>query len=467
MRSWFLRLGREAAAYGLGKVLIGSFYLLLIPAYTRLLAPEEYGRIETLVQLQALLTCFVVLGADTALSYHYFQVEGERPEALRRLVSARLQLLLAMGVGLGTSVFFVGTLAGLDRSALGLALTGLLAQLLMGCSVELDRLRHRPGVSVGVNLLYVVVAGLTSLAAMVGLGWTVEAFFLGQLVGGVVSSAIGWYGNRRFLQLGRIQREELRRLLRTGLPLVPAAVALYTLANGEKWLISYYLGASALGLYAVAYRLASVISFWMESFRQAFWPLAMEALNREQGPGLFRNIAQLYLLLSCATILLLAGLGPYVVEVLVGAKFREAYPLLGILGWPVILSGLFNVITPGFWKAQRSHLIPITAGASALLSLSLNAALIPHWGLPGAAGAVVISYTVWNFASLLLSERLWPVGFPWLRMLAIVLAGILATLGLTWLVVHGRVTAVALTLSGCLMLVALAGRRPLRTVLKA
>ncbi|GMU57411.1 MAG: hypothetical protein AMXMBFR33_65570 [Candidatus Xenobia bacterium] len=466
MRSWFLRLGREAAAYGLGKVLIGSFYLLLIPAYTRLLAPEQYGRIETLVQLQALLTCFMVLGADTALSYHFYQVEGENPESLRRLVSARVQLLLGVGTSLAAAAFTVGWLAGLELVPLGLALLGLLCQLLMSGSVDLDRLRHRPAVSVGVNLLYVVVAGLTSLGAMLGLGWSVEAFFLGQVVGGLVAASIGWFGNRALLELGRLHREEARRLLRTGLPLVPAAVALYTLANGEKWLISYFMGASALGLYAVAYRLASVISFWMESFRQAFWPLAMEAINREQGPGLFRNIAQLYLLLSCAAVLLLAGLGPYAVEVLVGAKFREAYPLLGILGWPVVLSGLFNVITPGFWKSQRSNLIPVTAGASAVLSLSLNAALIPHWGLAGVAAAVVTSYTVWNFASLFLSERLWPVGFPWLRMLAIVLAGVGATLGLTWLVVHGQVVPVAGVLAGCLLLVGLASRRPLRTVLR-
>ncbi|MEW6277579.1 MAG: lipopolysaccharide biosynthesis protein [Candidatus Eremiobacterota bacterium] len=456
MRSWVLRLGREAAVYGLGKVMIGAFYLLLIPAYTRLLAPEEYGKIELFVQLQGLLTCFVVLGADTALAYHFFQVEAHDQDGLRRLVSARVQLLVSIGLTLSGIVLLtaplVATLQG-GWTLVSLALVGLLAQLCMVASVDLDRLRHRPGMSVGVNLLYVVLAGLFTLAVMAYSDRRVEAYFFGQIAGGLVASAVGWYGHRHLLDLASFQWDEARRLLRTGLPLLPAAVALYALTNSEKWLISWFLGAPALGVYAVAYRLASVVGFWMESFRQAFWPLAMEAINTEQGPGLFRVIAQLYLTLSTAAIFLLSGVGPLVVEFLVGPRFREAYPLLGILGWPFILSGLFSVVTPGFWKCNRSHMIPITAGAAALLSIGLNLVVIPRWGTYGAAATVVLSYATWNFASLAVSERLWPVRFPWLTMLALLAVGVAGTVGITWLTHEGEsgVVATVLTLAGLVL----------------
>ena len=49
------RLGRHSAIYGLGGLVSRILAVLLLPLYTSYLTPADYGRVETLVALSAML----------------------------------------------------------------------------------------------------------------------------------------------------------------------------------------------------------------------------------------------------------------------------------------------------------------------------------------------------------------------------------------------------------------------------
>ena len=63
---------RHSAIYGLGSIVARVLGVLLLPLYTRYLSPSDYGLIETLVALAAVLTALVAQGMKSAFFRFYF-----------------------------------------------------------------------------------------------------------------------------------------------------------------------------------------------------------------------------------------------------------------------------------------------------------------------------------------------------------------------------------------------------------
>src|SRR5436305_693926 len=72
-------LVRHSAIYGLGSIVSRVLAVLLLPLYTRYLSPADYGMIETINALSAVLTALVAQGMKSAFFRFYFdsaELEG-------------------------------------------------------------------------------------------------------------------------------------------------------------------------------------------------------------------------------------------------------------------------------------------------------------------------------------------------------------------------------------------------------
>jgi O-antigen/teichoic acid export membrane protein len=99
------------------------------------------------------------------------------------------------------------------------------------------------------------------------------------------------------------------------------------------------------------------------------------------------------------------------------------------------------VASAGIWKAERTSYSMILMVGAAVLNIVLNWLWVPSFGGMGAAIATAISFLVWIVASLVVSERLWPVGFPLPVLAAQVTLGVIAV---AWITVAGVSWATAI-----------------------
>src|SRR5439155_16919950 len=97
-----IELLRHSAIYGLGSIVARIIGVLLLSLYTRYLSPRDYGLIETLVALSAVLTALVAQGMKSAFFRFYF--DSAEPE--RRLLVVRTALWYVLAAS--TSVSVVG-----------------------------------------------------------------------------------------------------------------------------------------------------------------------------------------------------------------------------------------------------------------------------------------------------------------------------------------------------------------------
>jgi O-antigen/teichoic acid export membrane protein len=411
------RLLSDAFVYGIGGIFAKAIGFFLLPIYTRIFTPGDYGDIEMLGVIASFVGVCFAMGMDSAQSMYFFKVKAEGASAQARIVTAVLQWRLLFGSAivlfstllapLLNAWFFSGRL---NWEYFAVAFFGVLFSQLMSQSAEVFRLLYQPWSYIGITLTQsVLVAGLV-LGLVIILDQGIFGYFLGIAIGSILMAIFGWYRVRVYLDFSKTHWNLWPQLLRFGAPLVPAGVAIYFMNTADRWFVQYYHGSEELGYYSVAAKFALLLSLAVETFRQAWWPISLDAMHSEDGPVTFRTIARLYMGCACSGIVLLTFLSPWLVKVLTGPAFHDSWPIVGILAWQAVFYGFFLIASAGIWKAEKTYLnIPLMAG-SAILGLLLNLILVPSYGGSGAALATSITYFVWAMASLIVSERLWCIG---------------------------------------------------------
>src|SRR5919201_2288858 len=239
-----LRLAKHSAIYGIGGLVSRIIAIFLLPLYTRYLTPSDYGAIETLIALTAVLTVLLRLGTQSAFFRFYF--DSPDPEA--RLVVVRTSFWFTMTsatTGLVAGLVFAPEISHLlfatgDRTGLVRAsFVGLWAQMNYAQLTSLFRVEERSVsfviasvanvlITIGATVVLVVVAHKGPLGVLVG-------NFTGTLCVYAVLLAY-----RRY-QLGlQFDRSLFRAMNRFGMPLVPAALLLWAINFIDRLLIAHF-----------------------------------------------------------------------------------------------------------------------------------------------------------------------------------------------------------------------------------
>jgi len=412
------QLGKDSLVYGLGSILAKSLGFFLLPIYTRIFSPAEYGTIEMLVVISSFLSSILVMGMDSAQSFYFFKEKTAGKQQQKALVTAILQWRVTWGLG----IVLIATLCSpllnnwlfdglLGWQFFALAFAGALFSTVMSQSAEVFRLTYKPWPFVIITTTSTVLSASFILMIVIFFQQGIIGYFYGIVLGSLCSAVLGWYWAREYLCFKKLYIDMWPKLLRFGLPLVPAGMGMYVMNTTDRWFIQHYHGVDALGLYAVAAKFALLLALVIETFRKAWWPIAMDAMHSDDGPETFRMIANLFIGLGVSGIIFLTLLSPTLIDWFTDARYHSAWNIIGILAWQSLFYGLFLVISAGIWKVEKTHLMIYLMLIAAAINISLNYMLVPEWGNIGAALSTSISFLCWVIIAVILSEKLWPVKF--------------------------------------------------------
>jgi O-antigen/teichoic acid export membrane protein len=360
----------------------------------------------------------MAMGLDSAQSFYFFEQKEHGVQAQASLVTAILQwrliaggLIVLMAIGLSpllNRVFFDGKLSWVYFAV---AFLGFWIMQIGSQNTELFRLTYRPWAYLGLTLTSTITTTAFVVLFVVVLKAGVLGNFMAIMLAALVTILVGWYGIRQYLDWSQLHSGWWRRLLKFGLPLVPAALAMYALQSADRWFITYFLGADALGLFAVGAKFALLIAVGVTTFRQAWWPIAMDALHAEDGPHFLRTSARYYLGAACAAVPLLTAASPWLVRLLTAPAYFSAYPVVGVLAWQAVFYGFFMIVAVGTWKAEKTGWTSVGMTIALAVNVLLDLWWIPRFGILGAAAATSLAFFIWNAFTIYISEKLWPVGY--------------------------------------------------------
>jgi O-antigen/teichoic acid export membrane protein len=204
---------------------------------------------------------------------------------------------------------------------------------------------------------------------------------------------------------------------RFGLPLVPAALALWAINFVDRLFLAQYKGQVEVGVYSVAVRISSAIVFVMIAFQLA-WPAFAYSIEDDREARRTYAFVLTYLTYVCCWLSLALGvLAPWLVRLLAPKpEFHRAAEAVALLAFGSSAYAGYTVLAIGSGRARRTQLNWVVSSVGAAVNIGLNFALIPPYGMEGAAISTAAAYAVLFAGMTLYAQRVYPVPYQWRRL---------------------------------------------------
>lgn len=264
-----------------------------------------------------------------------------------------------------------------------------------------------------------------------------------------------WLRRRGYRLPGPIDWSAARALASRAAPLVAGSLLSLLVYNADLIFLRFLRGIEAVGLYAAAY---AIISF-LANMSVAYGSSLLPTLSRlAEEPAAQEELYQTATAQTFAVALPIAVGGvlvaPGLIAVVFGPEYSASVLPLQILFATVLVSVFRSVGAAGLLAHGREDLILRMNGIATAANLCLNAALIPFYGMAGAAVATVITelcratlarlYAAGEGHAPLVARRLWKPALA-----AVVMAGALLVGGwrAPWISIPAGAAAYALGLA--------------------
>ena len=104
-------------------------------------------------------------------------------------------------------------------------------------------------------------------------------------------------------------------------------------------------------------------------------------------------------------------------QLLTTEEFYSAERVVAPLAFAAAAFGAYIVVVIGIGRARRTRSNWIITGAAAILNVVLNLALIPEFGMMGAAVATVGAYATLFLGMAWKAQQVFPVPYQWRRVI--------------------------------------------------
>lgn len=204
----------------------------------------------------------------------------------------------------------------------------------------------------------------------------------------------------------------MRAFVAFGLPMTLWLIASMLLDVGDRFVIDYFLGPSAVGIYDANYRLiAGFVSLMIVPLTITLHPYLMSISGQQHGEHIGEVIG---VIVDKIMLLGILSVGLTFVfheqlALLLGPDFREGSRLM-----PIVLAGVFvfsigTFVHKPFEIVGRPKTMVLWAYLAAAVNLGANFVLVPLLGYMGASYATVVAYSAYTIGVGRLGRRL----FPW------------------------------------------------------
>jgi O-antigen/teichoic acid export membrane protein len=417
------RLGRHSVVYGIGGLVSRILAVVLLPLYTHYLPPDAYGRVEIVTAAVAVLSILLQMGISSAFFRFYFDTK----DAARRLVVVRTSFWFTMTMstaGLALVAVFASPIAhvlglGHDTALVRAGAVALWAQTNYSQLTALFRVEERSvayAIASVCNVLITVSAMVVFVAVF---HWGAVGLVAGNFTGTLCVYAV--LVAYRSEQIGlQFDRSLLRDMQTFGMPLVPSALALWTINFVDRQFVVHYKGLAETGVYSAAIKVASVITFLMIAFRTA-WPAFAYSIEDDREARRTYAFVLTYLVTFVSWVsLALGALSPWLVSLLTSARYQRAEEGVPILAFAFAAYAGYTVLAIGSGRARKTQLNWVVTGVGAAANIALNFWLVPRWGMVGAAVSTLAAYVVLFAGMTLYAQSVYPVAYQWRRVLTAV-----------------------------------------------
>ncbi|HCY76172.1 MAG TPA: hypothetical protein DHV28_09650 [Ignavibacteriales bacterium] len=434
MKEKIKELTRDTAIYGISTMLGRFLNFLLVPFYTNVFLPSEYGVVNILYSYIAIFNIIFLYGMDSAfLKYAAFKDIGDDKENFSTpYISVFITSIFLVAIIL----LFKSPIAAFLEVETGQTYLIVLSALILffDSNVVIPflklRLERKAKFFSILRVANILINISLNIFLIVKLKWGIEAIFISNLAASVFTLFFilpTIIRNFRFT----FHKVLFKRLLKFGLPYLPAGIGVMLVQVIDVPILQKLTDLKTVGVYKANYKLGIFMMLFVNMFQFAWQPFFLNNAKEENAKEIFSKVLTYFTIVGSIMLVLLSLFISDIVKInfwgfsIIGANYWSGLYIVPVILLGYLFNGLYVVFSAGIYIEEKSIYAPIVAGAGAVTNVAANYLLIPYLNIMGAAFATLASYVVMASGYYLVTQKFYKINYDYSKLVKIALAVIL------------------------------------------
>jgi O-antigen/teichoic acid export membrane protein len=384
------------------------------PVITFLISPSEFGKASMYTLVYAVLSIVVRIGTEQSyVRFFYEYPENERNKLLWACIWPGIWMLGAISVVLVLLSRSVSTLiwGSYDNRIIFLLILSLLTGLLQGYNMYSIRMKQ-------IGLRYSLIQVLYSLFNFGGVvvysllfARNFYSIVFGQIIANIGAFAIGVFFEIDYWKPAKWSKDILKKVVLYGIPFLPTFMLTWIFQSIDRITLRAMSSFGEVGLYSVAFKVASVMNLIQVGFTTFWVPVVFESYQKNpENRSLYKKSNEI---ISSAMFLFgsLVVLGKDIVFLIVSRAYRPAVEIVPFLVLGPIMYVISETTVMGINFTKKTYWHFVISLFTSITNVVGNLLLVPLYGGKGAAISTGLSYVLFFALRTHISQKLYPVDY--------------------------------------------------------
>lgn len=387
------KLLKNTGIIAIGQLSSKLLSFLLLPLYTNLLLPDDFGIVDVLQTIISLVVYFATLQMESAV-FRYIIENRDDEKRNAAVISSGLLVVFAGNIiftllSILVNIFFtIPHILPFVLSFWGLSFSGVMLNVARGNGK--NGLYSIASFSITMSFLLTNIIMIVVLHfGAVSILWSLS---LSNFIGGIVV----FVSERCYktIRIGVFDHALVKEMLAYSVPLIPNAISWWVANASDRFIIALFLGSTFNGIYAAANKIPTIYLTLFNVFNLAWTESVIVNLkdydSQDYINRVFSNSVKLFSFIIVAIISVI-GL---TFNWLIGSDYNDAYPHVLILLIAIFFNSICSMYGGIFSGFKDTKAISITTIYGAVCNLCINFLLIRLCGLYAASVSTLVSYIV-------------------------------------------------------------------------
>lgn len=386
-------LARNALILTFGKICTQFVSFLLLPLYTALLLPEEYGIVDLFNTYITLLVPLFNWQFENGLFRFMLDCRGEHKKQ-KELFSTVLTTNFVQ-IFIYLIVFFIASPYIHSEYKIFLALD-VAVNIVMNTLLQFPRGLGKNGIYSFASFLAAASTVGLNVVFIAGFRWGAYGLFIATLLAKIITCIYLAIATKiwKYYAIVSVSKRTFKEVFSYSLPLVPNNLSWWIVGVSDRTIVSKAISITANGIYSVANKFSSVYITFYNVFNLSWTESVALHLFDDDGEEFIEDtLNTLFKIFSCICLFMISCM-PFVFPLMVNANYNDAYYQIPILLIAVLFQVIVGLYSAIYVALKKSVEIAKTSFGAAVINVLINVILIKVIGLYAASLSTLVAYAV-------------------------------------------------------------------------
>lgn len=387
----YKKLLRNSAIFAIGNLGSKVISLLLIPLYTYYLTTDQYGTVDLITTTLGLLIPIFTMSIYDAVLRFVMDKSYNKKKILNNAL-----ILTLVGFFVAILMYPVFNIIFPFSNVMNYFYIFLFTQSINSSLLQFVRAIDKVKLFALAGIISAFVVLIGNLIFLMIMGWGIRGYLISLVSADIVSCILMCWGAKiyNYFSFHEIDLNLLKKMLLYSMPLIPNALMWWVMGLSDRYIITYFIGIGANGLYAVANKIPNILNMINSIFFQAWQMSAIEEASSNSKSMFYTKVFGVF----SATMLVFTSLFlvflKLVMRLFLSVNYFEAWRYVPFLLLGVVFSSFSGFLGTNYIASKNTVGVFRTSLIGAVINLIANLCLVPTIGTNGASISTLLSFAI-------------------------------------------------------------------------